>query len=168
MRNLTTKEQEIARTFGTNLCGALIQVEARNIDPLYREKRENGVVVPSKPFRLLTVKKTAITSVGVVETANGIRLEINGNENFRFKFDESIASASVENITEAVRRFDDKQPPVLFVDYAGVLKQLKAVNRETISEMDSFANDIMTQMQTLSGVMSADEQDLANTFGINI
>lgn len=168
MKNLNQREQEIARNFGTNLCGVLIEVVKKNINPLYKEQLSSGKVVPNKPFCLLTVKKTPITTVGVVETANGLRLEVNNNEKFRFKFEEPFAGATPENVSEAIRRFEDGRPPLLFVDYAGVLKQLKALNSETQDDLDKFATQMMSELQALQAVMKADEADLSQTYNINI
>ena len=168
MKILSQREQEIARNFGTNLCGVMLEVEKRNINPLYKEELAKGNVVPNKPFCLLTVKKTPITAVGVVETANGLRLEVNNNEKFRFKFEEPFAGATPENIAEAIRRFEDGRPPLLFVDYPGVLKQLKALNSEVSDDLDKFASKMMAELQALQSVMKADEADLSQTFNVNI
>ena len=168
MKSLSQREQEIARNFGTNLCGVLLEVEKRNINPLYKEELAKGNVVPNKPFCLLTVKKTHITAVGVVETANGLRLEVNNNEKFRFKFEEPFAGATPENVSEAIRRFEDGRPPLLFVDYPGVLKQLKALNSETQDDLDKFATQVMSELQALQAVMKADEADLSQTYNVNI
>ena len=47
MKILSQREQEIARNFGTNLCGVLLEVEKRNINPLYKEELAKSGICPA-------------------------------------------------------------------------------------------------------------------------
>ena len=157
-----------------SMCGAvlgkfILTVERNPVDPDYSKKVTENKLRTSSPIYLYSIKPVKVEMAKIVESANGGKfVEYNGDASLRIPLitnepvEKVIPKPNADSVRNALIKYETSKTPTIFIDYPQLVKEVKALNRESQEILDKFVNELIKYSKTLQDANNIEEASCKN------
>lgn len=155
----------LASQCGATLGKFVLIIEKSSVDPNYSRKVQNNELRTSQQINLYSIKPIKVKVAREVETAEGSRfVEYNDDPKLRLQISginditEIIPKPNVENVKNAILRYESTGENTIFIDYPALTKEVVALNKESKAKLTAFINE---QMRFIKTFETANDTEIA-------
>lgn len=173
----------LASQCGATLGKYILIIEKNSVDPNYSRKVQNNELRTSQQINLYSIKPIKVKIASEVESAEGTKfVEFNGDAKLRLPISginditEIIPKPNVENVKNAISRYEATGENTIFVNYPELTKEIVALNLESRNKLMTFVNEQLrfiktfetaneTEISACKTAMAAEGIEVNNYFG---
>lgn len=155
-------------------CGAVLgkhvlTVERNPVDPGYSKKVTEGKLRTSSPIYLYSIRPIKVKVAEIVESANGGKyVEYNHDASLRIPLmtnesvDKAMPKPNAESVRDAINKFESNKTKTLFIDYPALVREVKALNKESQAILEAFTTELIKFAKTLQDANNMEEAACKN------
>lgn len=155
---MNKNEKLNARNYGSLLGTTVYRIVPEIVDLDYKKKVEDNKLRLTKPIYRFVPKKINITKTSLELGADGDhKIVFNDDPELRFPVSAELPKTSHDTIMDAITKFQagDKSP-MIFCPSETLIKELTALNNDSINIANKLAQELMDQAQSIKNGLKLD------------